>query len=91
MPITTSAKKALRQGSKKRIHNIRRVNKMDDTVKKVKKLVAAGKAAEAKKELPKAYQALDKAVKGKTIKKNNASRTKSRLSAMIKKAEQAKK
>jgi len=35
--------------------------------------------------LPKAYQVLDKTVKTKLIKKNTASRLKSRLSALIKK------
>ena len=86
MPITKSAKKALRAASKKQVFNIRRANKVDETVKKIKKLVAAGKSNEAKALLPKAYQALDKAVKGGTIKKNNASRNKSRLSLLVKKS-----
>ncbi len=87
MPITKSAKKALRQSEVKRVYNLRRKKKMDDAVKEIKKLIEGKKVAEAKKLLPKAYQAIDKATKGNTIKKNKASRAKSQVSAMIKKAE----
>jgi small subunit ribosomal protein S20 len=86
MPITRSAKKALRQSDRKGVFNARRKNKMDDAVKKIKKLVSAKKVDEAKTLLASAYKAIDKATKGKTIKKNNASRTKSRLAQMLKKA-----
>ena len=87
MPITKSAKKALRQSEVKRVYNLRRKKKMDDAVKEIKKLIAGKKVTEAKKLLPKAYQAIDKAAKGNTIKKNKASRSKSQVSAMIKNAE----
>ncbi len=86
MPITKSAKKALRQGEKKKVFNLRRKKKVEDAVKSVKKLVKEGKIKEANALLPKAYSALDKAAKGNTLKDNTASRKKSRLNALVKKA-----
>ncbi len=85
MPITSSAKKALRSGEKKKVFNLRRKKNVEDTVKAVKKLVKEGKAKEANALLPKAFQALDKAARGSTIKDGAASRKKSRLNKLIKK------
>jgi small subunit ribosomal protein S20 len=79
MPITTSAKKALRGSKKKRVFNLRRKNEMQSVIKEYKKLVAAKKTDEAQKLIPKLQQAIDKAEKRGIIKKNNASRKKSRL------------
>lgn len=86
MAITSSAKKALRASKKKAVFNAIRKDAMKDIVKKVKKLVADKKVKEAQALLPKAYQAIDKAAKTNFIKKNAASRKKSRLAALIKKA-----
>jgi small subunit ribosomal protein S20 len=83
--ITSSAKKALRSSNKKRIFNVRRRKDMEDTIKDIEKLVEAKKIDEALKLVPMAYKAIDKAEKGNTIKKNKASRTKSRLLALINK------
>ena len=85
MPITKSAKKAIRQGAKKQVYNLRRKNKVNDALRKVKKLVAAGKASEAREAVSIAYKAIDKAAKGNTLNKGTASRMKSRLSAFVKK------
>jgi len=85
MPIKESAKKALRQTKKHRVLNLSRQKAMKDVVKKIKKLVTAGKKDEAKKLIPQAYQAIDKAAKRGVIKKNAASRTKSRLTKLINK------
>lgn len=85
MPITRSAKKALRSSEKKQQFNIARKEKVSKAVKSVKKLVADGKKKEAIAALRLAQKALDKAVKGNTLNKNTASRKKSRLSKMIKK------
>jgi len=85
MPITKGAKKALRSSEKKKIFNTRRKRTLKDVIKKIEKFVKEGKAKEAKAELSKAYEALDKAAKMNTIKKNAASRKKSRLSKAIKK------
>jgi small subunit ribosomal protein S20 len=85
MPITHSAKKALRQSYKKQRFNLVRKDKVSKAVKSVKKLVSEGKKKDAMLALRNAQKALDKAVKGKTITKNLASRRKSRLSRMVKK------
>ena len=85
MPITSSAKKALRSSKRKRIVNLATKEKMNKTVKSVKKLVVAKTKEVTKEALSLAYKALDKAAKKGVIKKNTASRRKSRLSAAIKK------
>jgi ribosomal protein S20 len=87
MPITKGAKKAARASEKKQVFNLRRKRKATSAVKEVKKLVVAGDAKTAQEKLSAAYKALDKAAKMGTIKKGNASRQKSRLSAAIKKAQ----
>ena len=86
MPITQSAKKALRGSKRKRVYNIRRRDAVSEVIKKIKKLVAEKKVSEAKAMLSSAYKAIDKSAKIGYIKKNNASRKKSRLSAFLKKA-----
>lgn len=79
MPITKSAKKALRQSVRRRERNLLKKEAFKDAVKKIKKLVQANKIDEAKKLIPEAYKAIDKAAKTGVIKKNNAARKKSRL------------
>jgi len=86
MPITKSAKKALRQSARRRIYNFRKKESYKRVVRDIKKAVAAGKVADAKNFLPKLYKALDKAAKTNAIKKNKAARLKSRLSKFITKA-----
>lgn len=83
MPITQSAKKALRQSKRKKSYNDRRKRLYRDAVKEFKKAVSAKEFDRAKTLLPKVYQTLDKAAKGNTIAKNKASRTKSRLSKLL--------
>jgi len=87
MPITKGAKKAVRTSEKKQVYNLRRKRNAQSAVKEVKKLVISGDVVNAKEKLSAAYKALDKAAKMGTIKKNNASRQKSRLVAQIKKAQ----
>lgn len=86
MPITQSAKKALRGSKRKRVFNVRRKEAVSEVIKKIRKLVSEKKIAEAKAMLPLAYKAIDKCAKVGYIKKNNASRKKSRISAIIKKS-----
>ncbi len=83
MPITQSAKKALRQNVTRRARNLRRKKALKETIKSYRKLVGEKKLDEAKALLPRVYQVLDKTAKAGTIKKNNASRLKSRLSKMV--------
>ncbi len=80
MPNLQNAKKALRVSARKRLLNDRRRRAMKVAVKSVKVTKTAD-------ELSKAYQAIDKAAKRGVIKKNTASRKKSRLAAEIKKSQ----
>lgn len=84
MPITKSAKKSLRQSKGRKKRNLQRKKKIKNLVKEIRNLVAQKKITEGKKLLPQLYQALDKAAKVKTIKKNTASRKKSRLTKLLK-------
>jgi len=83
MAITKSAKKALRQNIKRKAHNLIYTNKIKSLVKETRSLVLAKKAKEAEALLPKLYEALDKAAKVGVIKKNEASRKKSRLTKLV--------
>ncbi len=85
MPITTSAKKALRGSKRKRFFNLRKKDILSKTVKQIKKLVVGGKYKEALALFPQVQKIIDKSVKTHLLKKNTAARKKSRLMAMIKK------
>jgi len=84
MPITKSAKKALRGSLVKKAMNDRNKKNVKESIKKIEKLVKEKKQSEAKKLLPEAYSVIDKAAKRGVIKKNTASRRKSRLSKITK-------
>jgi small subunit ribosomal protein S20 len=86
MPITTSAKKALRGSKQKRVFNLRKKDQVSKAVKQFKKLVLAKDTKGAAAMLPQVQKILDKATKTGLLKKNTSSRKKSRLSAMLKKA-----
>lgn len=83
MPITTSAKKALRQSKRKRVANVRSLDKMRVVAKEIRSLAQKKKLDEAKKLIPRLYQAIDKAVKNNVIKKNTGARKKSRITASL--------
>ena len=87
MPIKNAARKALRQNIKRRARNAAGENKIKNLVKEVKTLVLQKKAKDAKNLLPQIYKALDKAAKTGIIKKNTASRTKSRITKLIVRSE----
>jgi len=84
MPITQSAKKALRQSIRRRKRNLRKMEAYKGAIKDYKKLIAAKKLDDAKTALQKVYKALDKAAKTNVIAKNKASRLKSRLAKLPK-------
>ncbi len=84
MPITKSAKKALRQSSRKKTLNDRRTRTMKDGMKKFLKLAMSEKK-EAQILLPTIYASIDKAAKIGVIKKNTASRKKSRIARALNK------
>jgi len=82
MPITKSAKKAIRGSLRKKAFNDARKKVMKEVIKKIEKLSKTSKA-EAAKMLSSAFQAIDKAAQKGVIKKNNAARKKSRLSRLV--------
>jgi len=85
MPITSSAKKALRQNKRRHARNLKQSRSLKDEIKSLKKFMALKNKEGAKEILPKVYKALDKAVKTNLIKKNTASRLKSRLTKSVNK------
>ena len=76
MPITSSAKKDLRQSLRRRAGNLAVAKTMKETVKKYKKSPSA-------ELLSQVYKRLDKAAKINVIDKNKASRLKSRLTKLL--------
>jgi len=83
MPITKSAKKALRQSLTRKARNLRHKNNYKNNLKELKNLASAGKKDDARKLLPKAYKALDKAAKTNVIAKNKAARLKSKATRLV--------
>jgi len=83
MPITKSAKKAIRGSLRKKGYNDQRKRAMKEVIKKIEKAAKESKD-EAKKMLSSAYKAIDKAAQKGVIKKNNAARKKSRLARLTK-------
>ncbi len=83
MPITQSAKKAIRVSLRKKAFNDQRKKAMKEIIKKIEKVAKTDKA-EAAKMLSTAFQAIDKSAQKGVIKKNNAANKKSRLSKLVK-------
>jgi len=83
MPITKSAKKAIRGSLRKKAFNDQKKRVMKEIIKKVEKFSKTDKP-EASKLLSVAFQTIDKAAKGGVIKKNNAARKKARLARLVK-------
>jgi len=83
MAITKSAKKALRQSLKrKKTNNVQKKN-LKILLKKVQFLIKENKKEEVQNLLPQIYKTLDKASKTNILKKNTASRKKSRIVKQI--------
>jgi small subunit ribosomal protein S20 len=85
MPTTKSATKRLRQSQEKRAMNRSVKRSIRSQYQKVIKAVEAGDADQAEQELQQAAKQLDRAATRNVIHSNAAARTKSRLSAKIKK------
>jgi small subunit ribosomal protein S20 len=83
MAITKSAKKAHRRSLRQRARNLVYLDKMKSLLKEVRNLVSQKKIKEANALLNNIYKALDKAAKKGVIKKNTASRKKSRIARAI--------
>jgi small subunit ribosomal protein S20 len=83
MAITKSAQKSLRQREKRNKLNNTYRKKIKDLIKKARNLISQKKTEEAKSLLPQIYKILDKSAKINLIKKNTASRRKSRITKAI--------
>ncbi len=83
MPNIQSAKKALRQTKKRTLHNRSIKNTLKLVIKKTQKSIANKKLDEARAFLKQSQKLLDKASKIGVIKKNTASRKKSRLTVIF--------
>ena len=86
MPITKTAKRALKKSLKRREKNVLQKEVLKKTEKKFLKLLASSNTEEAKKILNVLYKLLDKAAKTNLIKKNKAARDKSRLAKKLTKS-----
>lgn len=80
MPIKHAAFKHLRQTKKRTIQNKKAKDNLKSLVKAVRKAIVQKDKTKAAEALKKAVRALDKAAQKQVIKKNRASRLKSRLS-----------
>jgi len=83
MPITKSAKKALKKSLKRKERNLVKKQQIKKARKEFNKLLAEAKLEEAKKQLDTLYRLIDKAAKTNLIKKNKASRDKSQLAKKL--------
>jgi small subunit ribosomal protein S20 len=86
MPTTKSAKKRLRQSLEKRASNRATKSSIKTQIRKVRTAVAAGDLTTAETEFRLAAKKLDRAGTKRVIHANAASRTKARLSHLIKSA-----
>ena len=82
MPVTKSAKKALRVSHRRHAENVIQKDAFKKAIKEVKKAVSTG-SEEVAKLLSVAQSALDRAAKKNTIHPNKAARLKSRLSKKL--------
>ena len=83
MPITSSAKKALRQSKKRQAHNLIYRVKIKDLTKKALLFFRQKKSKELAELIPALYKTLDKSSKVGIIKKNTAARKKSRIAKKL--------
>ncbi len=79
MPITKSAQKALRQNVKRKKENIVYKKKIKDLLKKIDLYIIEKNKEKTEETLPLIYKTLDKMVKKNILKKNTASRRKSKI------------
>jgi len=84
MPITKSAKKALRVSLRKRVYNIKRKDAMKSAIITLRKLSLDKKKKEGEAFLSTVYKAIDKAAKRGVIKKNNAAHKKAQAARLVK-------
>lgn len=89
MPNTKSAAKDLRQTKKNTQRNNRTKSNIKSLLKKIDKAITAGDKTKLEELVKNVQSLIDKAAKNNIIKKNNASRKKSRLLKKINKKTKA--
>ena len=85
MPVTKTAKRALRQNIRRKKQNLGKKVALKSLEKQLKKLLTKKDIQGARALLPSYYKALDKAAKTGIIKKNKAGRVKSRTTVLVNK------
>ena len=83
MAHSRTAKKAIRQNERRRLHNKAALSAMRTQVKRVRTAIAAADAATAVAELPLAQKLIDKAAKTNRIHANQAARVKGKLAKAV--------
>ena len=83
MPNIKSAKKRVLTNSRKEEENILVESRMKNSIKKLEKTIKEGKVEESNNELTTTLKNIDKAQNINIIKKNKASRLKSRLTKSV--------
>ena len=81
-----SAEKRNRQAAKRRERNRAERSKLRGQVKKTREAIATGDPESAREQVREAHSIIDRAAKKNLIKKNAASRSKSRLARQARKA-----
>lgn len=88
MPVTKSAKKAMRSSLRKRMYNLRRKLKIKNALKELRRVLKTN-PQEYQASLNKVYSSLDKAVKTGLIHRRAAARKKSNSVRLVRKALEA--
>lgn len=84
MPQRKAAKKDLRKNVKRKNRNLIAKSQLKKSIKKLKKSVQENNLNAAKENLKHVYKMLDKAATKKIVHPNKASRSKSRLTKLLK-------
>ncbi len=83
MATSKSAKKSYKQADRRRVFNLRVLRSLKKVMKEAKSLIIKKDKKAVEAVMPTVYKAIDKATKRGILKKNNASRKKSRLMTAI--------
>jgi small subunit ribosomal protein S20 len=83
MPKHKSAEKRDRQNTRRNAINTANRTRLRSQIKKLRTVIAAGDAIQARELLPKTISLLDKAVQNGALHRNTAARHKSRLTSHI--------
>ncbi len=84
MANSAQARKRARQAEKQRAHNASLRSTLRTAVKRVRQAITSGDQALAREVFQKSVSTIDSIAEKKVVHKNKAARTKSRLSAQIK-------